>query len=385
MLDESLLDNPDALARNDTGGLLLGVAAAGARVRAAARRAAEAGLADVKPDGRPRTVLVAGPGPAPGQIADLLGALAACPVLSLPGGGRGPAAHDLRWTLPGWAGAHDLLLLVTPYGTEPGLTALVEQTYRRDCAVAAVAPVGAPLGEALRQVHGLALPFAHAPYAEATTGPSGEPVEPVRGSADPGAFWAMLTPLLGLADRIGLFSTPPDAVQAVADRLDQAAERFGPATETYRNPAKALAAGLVDAVPLVWSEGAATGAVARRFAALLTTLSGRPALTAALPGAVDEHRALIARSHAGGIDDLDDFFRDRVDEPAHPRPRIVLLREPDSAPAVTAREAAGAHDTPLSEIDAPPGSPAESLAELLALTDFAAVYLALACGAAPFA
>jgi len=64
MLDESLLDTPEGLAEADRRGLLRGAAEAGARVRTAARHAAEAGVGDLKPDGRPRSVLIAGPGAA---------------------------------------------------------------------------------------------------------------------------------------------------------------------------------------------------------------------------------------------------------------------------------------------------------------------------------
>ncbi|MDI5911396.1 mannose-6-phosphate isomerase, partial [Streptomyces sp. 12257] len=64
MLDESLLDTPEALSEADRRGLLRGAAEAGARVRTAARHAAEAGVNDLKPDGRPRAVLIAGPGAA---------------------------------------------------------------------------------------------------------------------------------------------------------------------------------------------------------------------------------------------------------------------------------------------------------------------------------
>ncbi|MGW7007954.1 SIS domain-containing protein [Streptomyces sp. NPDC054933] len=376
MLDEALLDSPDALARADTGGLLPSVAAAGARVRTAARAAAEAGLADLKPDGRPRTIIIAGPGSAPTQLADLLGALAACPLLPLAPTGSAPTAQELRWTLPGWAGPLDLLLLTTADGTEPGLSSLVEQAYRRGCTVAGVAPAGTPLTGALQQAHGLALPFAPPPYRPTATevydaAYGAEQAVPV----DPGVFWALLTPLLALTDRIGLLSAPPDVVEAVADRLDAAAARFGPAAETYRNPAKTLAVELAHSLPLVWSEGATVAPAARRFAAVLTSLAGRPALAAALPEAIAEHGALLDGTLAP--DDLDDFFRDRVEEPDGLRLRIVLLREPETEPATAAHEAADAHGTPLSEIDAADGSPAETLAELLALTDFAAVYLAL--------
>ncbi|MEU6175792.1 SIS domain-containing protein [Streptantibioticus parmotrematis] len=371
MFDESQLDHPDALARADTGGLLLGVAAAGARVRTAARHAAEAGIADLKPDGRPRTVLIAGPGSAPRHLAGLLGAFAGCPVLPVPTSGATPAGQDLRWALPGWAGPLDLLLLATYDGTEPGLTLLVEQAYRHGCTVAAVAPGGSPLTGAVQQAHGLALPFAPPPFHEGTHGRAGAE------EGDPGALWALLTPLLALVDRVGLAAAGPGTVQAVADRLDQAADRFGPVADTYRNPAKTLAAELDGSLPLVWSEGPLTAPVAHRFAAVLTARAGRPALAAALPQALTDHAALLAGS-AGSGDDLDDFFRDRVEESASLRPRVVLLREPDGPPGTAAIEAAHRDGTPISAIDAPSGSPAEALAELIALTDFAAVYLALA-------
>lgn len=379
MFDESLLDSPDALARADTSGLLLGAAAAGARVRTAARHAAEAGLADLKPDGRPRSVLIAGPGATPAQLADLVGALAACPVLHLPTGGTAPTPHERRWTLPGWAGPLDLLLLATHDGTEPGLTLLVEQAYRHGCTVAAVTPGGSPLAAALQQARGYVLPFAPPPYRD-------EPARDGTRSDGPGTFWALLTPLLALTDRVGLLSAPPYSIQAVADRLDAAAARFGPAADTYRNPAKTLTTELAGSFPLLWSEGPLTGAVARRFAALLTTRAGRPALAAALPEAVTAHAALLDGTHPlGGGDDMDDFFRDRVEEPETLRPRIVLLRETEATQGRTppaARDAATAHGTPLSAIDAPAGTTTESLAELLALTDFASVYLALGPGEA---
>lgn len=50
MLDESLLDAPEALARADRRDLLRGAAEAGARVRTAARHAAEAGIGGLNPE-----------------------------------------------------------------------------------------------------------------------------------------------------------------------------------------------------------------------------------------------------------------------------------------------------------------------------------------------
>lgn len=372
MLDESLLDSPEGLAEADHRGLLRGAAEAGARVRTAARHAAEAGVGDLKPDGRPRAVLIAGPGAAATHAADLIGTLAGAgsPVTRLAPTGVAPAAGALRWELPGWVGSVDLLLITTPDGTEPGLSLLAEQAYRRGCTVAAVAPARTPLADAVAGVHGLFVPVATAPYDQE---------EPLAASA-PGVLWALLTPLLALLDRTGVLAAPPDALGKVADRLDRVAERCGPAIATYSNAAKTLAAELADALPIVWTEGISAGPAGRRFAAALAELSGTPAVVAELPEALAAHGALLAGPLAASADP-DDFFRDRVEEPPALHARVVLLRDRPiggltAAPG--ARDLALSHDTPISELEPEAGGELETLAELIAITDFAAVYLALA-------
>ncbi|MGW1587199.1 SIS domain-containing protein [Streptomyces sp. NPDC002386] len=375
MLDESLLDSPEGLADADRRGLLRGAAEAGARVRTAVRHAAEAGVAELKPDGRPRAVLIAGPGAAATQTADLLGTLAGpgSPVIRLAPTGVAPAAGALRWEIPGWVGSVDLLLIATPDGTEPSLSLLAEQAYRRGCSVVAVAPAGTPLAEAIAAAHGMFVPMATAPYDQE---------EPLAASS-PGVFWALFTPLLALLDRIGLLGAAPEALEKVADRLDHIAERCGPAIAAYSNPAKTLAAELADALPVVWTEGPGTGPAGRRFAAALAELAGRPALVAELPEALAAHSALLAGPLAASADP-GDFFRDRVEEPPALHARVVLLRDRPiggltAAPA--ARDLALSHDTPISELEPEEGDELETLAELIAVTDFAAVYLALASGA----
>lgn len=429
MLDDSLLDAPEALARADLHDLLRGAAEAGARVRTAVRHATESGLTELKPDGRPRAVLIAGPGTAATGVADLIGALAGtgCPVVRLAPTGVAPAAGALRWSLPGWTGPVDLLLIVTPDGTEPGLPLLAEQAYRRGCTVVAVAPARTPLAESVEGSHGLTVPMATSPAAaygtygeaESRVGTREEPTDPEQAdpagqqhpgrpgaahavpadrgplttphndppeaaAAAPGTLWALLTPLLVLLDRTGLIAAPVDTLQKVADRLDEVAERCGPAITTYSNPAKTLAAELSESLPLIWSEGQSAGMAGRRFAAALAELAGHAALAAELPEALPAHAALLAGGIAGGADS-DDFFRDRVDEPASLRARVVLLRErPSDAGGLTAapaaRELAHSHDVPLSELEPEDGSDLERLAELIAITDFAAVYLTLASG-----
>ncbi|MFG2650761.1 SIS domain-containing protein [Streptomyces sp. NPDC048436] len=393
MLDESLLDAPEALAVADRRGLLRGAAEAGARVRTAVRHATEAGLTQLKPDGRPRAILIAGPGTASTCVADLLGTLAGagCPVIRLAPTGVAPAAGALRWALPGWAGSVDLLLIATPDGTEPGLELLAEQAYRRGCTVVAVAPARSPLAESVEGSHGLTVAMATSPYGEYETPHDGERasetyearrVDDEAAASAPATLWALLTPLLILLDRTGLVTAPPETLEKIADRLDHVAERCGPVIATYSNPAKTLAAELAEALPVIWTEGQFAGPAGRRFAATLAELAGHPAVAGELPEALPAHGALLAGNLAPSADG-DDFFRDRVEEPQTLRARVVLLRDRPAdegglSAAPAARELAHGHDIAISELEPEEGGDLESLAELIAITDFAAVYLALA-------
>ncbi|MDX3634376.1 SIS domain-containing protein [Streptomyces europaeiscabiei] len=375
MLDESLLDTPEALSQADRRDLLRGAAEAGARVRTAIRLGTEAGIPDLKPDGRPRGLLIAGPGMASAGVADLLGALAgsSCPITRLHPTGVAPAAGALRWELPGWAGPVDLLLVATADGSEAGLAILVEQAYRRGSTVVAVAPAGTPVADAVEAAHGLFVPMATAPYEQ----------EVPLGAAAPGVLWALLTPMLALLDRMGLVDAPPEALQKVADRLDRVAERCGPAIATYSNPAKTLAAELADVLPLIWTEGQTAGPVGRRFASALAELAGRPALAAQLPEALASHTVLLTGPLAANADP-DDFFRDRVEDAPVLHARVVLVRDRPTgglSAVPAARELALGHDAAISELEPEEGSDLETLAEMIAITDFAAVYLSLASGA----
>lgn len=171
----------------------------------------------------------------------------------------------------------DLLLLPTTDGSEPGLSLLAEQAYRRGITVVAVAPKASPLTETVSGSRGLFVPMAIAPN-EAPN----EYAENI--AASPGTLWALFTPLLMLLDRVGLLEAPPEALEKVADRLDRTAERCGPAIATYSNPAKTLAAELADSLPLIWTEGAAAGPAGRRFAAVLAELAGLAGPRGGTPG-----------------------------------------------------------------------------------------------------
>ncbi len=380
MFDESLLDDPDALARADSRGLLRGAAAAGARVRTAARLAAEAGRRRPRtrrppphrPGRRPRPRRPRGRRPPRRPRA----------CAGLP---RQPAAprrphrrRRRRWTLPGWAGPLDLLLLATDDGTEPGLdrprrAGLPPRLHRRRRR-----PAPAPLAEALAQVRGFALPFAAArratrrrPADRATPAPSG--------------------PCSRRCSRSATGSACSRAAHAPPGARRPARQRRRPLRPRHRhlpNPAKTLAAELADALPLLWSQGPLAAAVARRFATFSpprrpprprrrpARRAHRPRRAAGQPPSPRRRRPrrLLPRPRRG---------------PRRPRPRIVLLQRtrrrpgrPSAASSPPPAPAQTRHEHPVSDLDAPRGHRLDAAAELLALTDFATAYLAVPHGPA---
>jgi len=397
MLDDTLLDDPAALQRADRDHALLALAGAGARIRTALRLADAAGLAALRPDGRPRTVLVAGHGSTLTAGAALAAmAVTSCQVLPLapsdvsfvPRGELGTPAltAGLAWQLPGWAGPLDLLVIASADGGERGLITLAEQAYARGCAIAVIAPTASPLAQAALQVRGLPLPYVPAAPADTEDDTRYRRDEPDLPPEDPGALWAVLAPLLALTERIEVTQLPPGALQATADRLDEVAVRCRPDAAAYVNPAKGLAAQLSGTVPLLWAEGPVAGVVVERFAAMLAARAGRPALTGLLPQVLTTHRGMFV-GQLGSGSDPDDFFRDRIDEPDPLLLQVLLLRqaaeggdeEQDPGYGVArARRLATAHDIRLTEYTGSPVDPLRALAELTGPTDFAAVYLGLA-------
>ncbi|MGK4581114.1 SIS domain-containing protein [Kitasatospora sp. HPMI-4] len=402
MFDDTLLDDPAALQRADRDHALLALAGAGARVRTALRQADAAGLAGLRPDGRPRTVLVAGHGSAltAGKVLAAL-AVTGCQILPLAPsdvtaverGERGTTAFTagLVWQLPGWAGSFDLVVLASAHGGEQGLIGLAEQAYARGCAIVVIAPDGSPLAEAALQVRGLPLPYVP-PALAGAAGDEGHRAgnEPDLPAEDPGVLWALLAPLLALTEKIGVTQLPSGSLEAAADLLDEVAVRCRPDAALYLNPAKELAARVAGTVPLVWAEGPVAGAAAERFAAMLAERAGRPALTGLLPGAITDHRGMFVGQLASAAADPDDFFRDRVEEPDPLQLQVLLLRrtpgengehtEEASSAGHSVRRAhrlAEAHEVRLTEYTSGELDPLRALAELIALTDFAAVYLGL--------
>ena len=364
--DEAVLDDPEALAAADPQEMLRAVATAGAQVRTAVGRAAEAraDLDRVAADGRPRAVVVAGMGGS-GASAEVLAAVAGprCPV---------PIVAQRDYVLPGWVGPMDLVIGVSASGETEETLSAVDEAIRRGCRLMTVGSAGSALAGRAEQARALHLAVD-------------------TGDRKPRAnLWALSVPLLVLADVLGLATVPTGSLERTADLLDELAGSYGPAVPAFDNPAKSLAIELAGSLPCVWGTSALAGVAAQRFANELSENAKMPAVVGVLPEAQhNEVVALAGRFGSGAPAHEDDLFRDRVDdEPGFPRMRLVLLRDDEEhqqvargVPALVSL--AEEHGVPLRELVSVPGPAVERLASLVAIGDFASVYLALLEGVDP--
>ncbi|MCK9904002.1 mannose-6-phosphate isomerase [Parafrankia colletiae] len=370
-VDESLLDDSNRLTEADTLNLLPHTASAARQAREGWRLAQEAGVASLASDGRPRAIVVVGVG-ASALAADVLEAVVgqAAPV---------PVISHRRHGLPGWVGVADVVLGVSASGTSNETCSAVEEAYRRGCRLAVVCPPETPLAH----LAGVSrAPFVALPETRpAHTG-----------------LWSLAVPLLAAAAALGLLRDGGPAVEAAAVRLEETAIRCRPSSESFVNPAKTLALELAGALPMWWGTSRLAEVAAARAAAVLAAHAWYPALAGALPHPAYDQAALLggafgagagSGSGSGAAGDLDDFFRDRVDDVETTRLRLGLLRDDTGEhPEITHAAAravavAGEYGVGVTELAMTGAGPLERLASLVGLIDFASVYLALASGVDP--
>jgi glucose/mannose-6-phosphate isomerase len=155
-----------------------------------------------------------------------------------------------------------------------------------------------------------------------------------------------------------------------------------------------LALELAGSVPVVLGDGLVTGAAAGRAAAMLARTARTPAVHGSLP---DDASEVVATFDGPFTSAGQDVFADPfLDAPAAPSLRLLMLREPPPDPDRDGQEAFDAAaladrvrglaedvGVAVSEVTAAPGHPLSRLAGLVARTDFASVYLALALGLDP--
>jgi glucose/mannose-6-phosphate isomerase len=360
---EDLLDDVDRLEAGDPQGMLRAVASAAAQVREAAVLTAEAGVASLTEEGRPRAAVVCGMGGS-GIAGDVLAAVAGP-------GSPVPIVTHRGYGLPAWVGPVDLVIAVSCSGSTEETLSSLEEAVRRGCRLLVVAREGSPV-EALGQ------------RGRAVTVPV------TQGRQPRASMWALSTPLIVAGHALGLLQAPPSAVEEAARTLEEVADRCRIDAASLVNPAKRLALDLSGRLPVVWGSSPLTGTVAYRFACQLNENSKAPAVRGVLPEANHNQVVAFDGPFAGAATPAgDDFFRDRSEDEEHEsRLSLVLLRDTDEHPQVTrhadvSTELARERDVPVLALRAEGESSMARLASLVGLTDYASTYLALLQGIDP--
>ncbi len=367
MFDEATLDDVEALERLDTTDTLRALAMAGAHVRQSINHTEEAGLERFR-DLQPRGVVVAAEGGS-AAVADIFEAVSRA-------GSALPVQVCSSGPLPGWVGAYDLVIAVSLSGRAPGTLALAAEAARRGTSLLTVGAAGSPLADVSERSRGVHVPMA------------------VHGVSSRTSVWGQVTPVLLAADAMGLAAAPRETLESVADALDARAREVGPSAEAVINPAKVLATEVAESIPIVLGAGPFGGVASRRAAAMFGRTGRVPVAAGALPDAASEIVACfdgpLAGGEANGHDRGDDIFADPfIDGPTTPPLRLVLLADggPDGedSRSVTDVVVAAAEDAGVrvSLIEGHGTTPLARLASHIALTDFAATYLALGHGFDP--
>jgi glucose/mannose-6-phosphate isomerase len=371
--DQSLLDDEKTMLGNDPGGMLRATASAGAQVRESAALAAEADLSMLADEGRPRAVVVAGIGTA-GLTGNILATVAGprCPV---------PIIGHRSAGIPGWVGAADVVIAVSASGRSPEALAAADAAARRGARLVAI---GNPDSELQAMAERARAPFIPVPRRA-----------PARAS-----LWGLAVPVLLAARALGLVKVNEADLAETAARLDADAERCRPGADSFVNPAKSLALGLAGSIPIVWGSSPLATVAARRFADTLAANARYPVMAGALGEAGRGRVGLLDGVFGGLAESTRDIFADPdADEDLGTRLRLVIFRDgglnpeedADEPVAVEGRRAdavqtlAERRGVRCDVLTAEGGSALERLASLVAVPDFASLYLALAHGLDPMA
>lgn len=342
--DDARLDDEDAIAQADA--VLRPLAEAGARVRRESEGSADAiaaAASEAAGEDRPRAVVAAGPDSR--LLRAVLEPWCPVPFVAWPGP-----------SLPGWAGSLDLVVVLAPEGNDSGTASAVAEAVRRGCQLVVACPARSMVAEHAAGRHSTILPV--------TTGDQ----------------LATAVVMLEFLERLDL--GPESDAEAVATALDEVAIACSPYRNLAVNPAKSLASGLADSLPLVWGGSVLSARAARRIAESIRRTSGRAALAA------DAEHLLPVIAAARQHDVFADPFADAgtAEDPAADRRPFLVVLDDGSADASVREQrgrlvaAADARGVRVETVATDAANEVARYAALLATGTFAAAYLAVGLG-----
>lgn len=369
------LDDVASLEAADSGGTLRSAASAGAQVRATAAAVDDNALARLSGMSPRSLVLVSGAGRADRAAMLLVAALgdrAGLPIV--------PAT-----AIPQWVGPLDAVLVAGDDAGDPRLIEAVDRALRRGAEVVVASPDEGPMRAAAAGRAALLPPRVRVLDHNRLL-----------------RYLAVGIAVLRAVDPVRIGPLAPDLNQ-LADALDAEALRDGPQNEVFHNPAKALAARMVERRIVLAGDSPAATQVAAHAAEVLLPAAGRIAAATDLADAVAANTRMVesAGTAAPGFDPL--FHDEQLDGPA-PVERVRVFVVSSEADQVAARRrlavfgaSSGLVDADLVNADSEPlsteagapreaepaqrppavGSQLERLAVLVLRLEMAAAYLRL--------
>jgi len=201
------------------------------------------------------------------------------------------------------------------------------------------------------------------------------------------SLWTITTPLLMLANSLGLGEVTDDDFNRAADLMDALSIACGPRASVLENPAKLLGVSLAESFPMVWGTEAIGRAATGRFMAQLAENAKLPTVHGGLPEA--GHNQIVTFDGVlAGRTSGEDIFADPEIDGFKRSINLVLLRDSSEHAAVVRRvelirQITAQRDIPVTEIHAQGEHRLSRIASLVVPTDWASVYAAIAMGVDP--
>lgn len=360
MIDDTILDDSARLSAADPSDMLAAVASSGAQMRRSVDVADHDLLAKIAEDGKPRALVVAGMGGS-GVSGDVLTAVAG-PSSSL------PISVERTHHLPGWVSPIDMVIAVScSGGTEETLT-VADEASRRGARLVTIGAAGSPLEMISNKTAGAVHLAIDA-----------------QGRMPRASLWTIATPLLMVANALGIAEITDTDFQTTANIMDAISVENGVNVPAGQNQAKTLGLELAESLPMLWGTGSIGRAATGRFMAQLAENSKLPAIHGGLPevghNQIVTFDGLLATAS-------NDIFRDRVDDGLQRALHLVLMRDDAEHEAVTKRvnvikKIVEDRGIAMTELMARGDHRLTRLASLVVLTDWASVYGAIAMGIDP--
>lgn len=360
MIEDLLLDDIARMSTLDASDMLPAVASSGAQMREALTKINRADLAEIANGDQPRNLVFAGLG----------GSGVGGQVLRAVLGQSAPVPIHLEQThsLPGWVGPMDVVVGVSCSGATEETLSMTAEAGRRGARVITIGAGGSALEELSESISG-AIHFAI----------------DAKGRSPRASLWTHVTPLLMVANALGIAHINEEEFEIAADLMDELSVANGPSVLLGENSAKALALSCAESLPMIWGTGMIGATAAGRFMAQLAENAKIPAAHGELPE-VGHNQIVSLDGVLAGAAPVRDIFRD--DDLVGRRTHLFILRDRDEHPAVEKRigivsQIATDRNVPVTLIQAQNGHPISRLASIIIPTDWASVYAGLALGIDP--